>query len=124
MKDVSQETNVRVDSYTRFCLTVIAILMTVLIIGLWAEVPGPVSQAGAQERYQPRSTIDITELLAVQRETNVKLGRLIGLFKNGKAKVQVVSGAVASTTVRAPTTGGKADVSATEKVPTIRIHPD
>ena len=45
MKDASQETNVQVDNYTRFCLTAIAILMTVLIIGLWAEMPGPASRA-------------------------------------------------------------------------------
>ena len=34
MNDASQETQVRVDSYTRFCLTVIAILMTVLTAAL------------------------------------------------------------------------------------------
>jgi len=124
MKDANQETSVRVDNYTRFCLTAIAILMTVLIIGLWAEMPGPASRAGAQERYQPRSTMDITELLAVQRETNAKLQRLIGLFQNGKAKVQVVSGAAPSTTVPAPATGGKANVTASEKSPSIRVHPD
>jgi len=115
---------VRVDSYTRFCLTVIAILMTVLIIGLWAEMPNPASEAGAQERYQPRSTLDISELLAVQRETNAKLERLIGLFQNGTAKVQVVSGAIPSGTMPAPAPGGKVDVEVQENTPAIRIHPD
>ena len=79
---------VLVDNYTRICLTVIAGLMTVLIVALWAHAPiGDQAYAvdgivtGAEQR---------TSMIDLQKVTNQKLDELIDLFKSGQVKVQVV----------------------------------
>ncbi len=91
----------RLDGYTRFCLTALVVLMSVMIIGLWAEgVPAPVRAGAAGPadpsavRYQPRSALDISELVGVQEKTNAKLDEIKKLLESGQAKVQVVGGIV------------------------------
>ncbi len=94
---------VRVDNYTRFCLSAIVVLLSVLIIGLWADMGEGYSRAHAkQPRYKDSASRDAVlqgrwgtssapgKMAATQKETNVKLDVLIGLFKTGKAKVQTV----------------------------------
>ncbi len=82
--------DLKVDTYTRVCLTVIAGLLTVLIVGLWAEAPptGPEARAalgtGIPDSGQQRQRI-IKEL----QSNGEKLDRLIALLKNGQAKVQI-----------------------------------
>jgi hypothetical protein len=89
----------RVDAYTQFCLTALVVLMSVLIVGLWAEGVPSAAPAGAVgpsdrpvERYQPRSAIDISELVAVQERTIAKLDEIKKLLESGQVKVQVVGG--------------------------------
>jgi hypothetical protein len=88
---------IRVDVYTRSCLTVIAVLLTVLIVALWAQplTPGGGDQAVAASPSAPGGGIPDAGL---QRETIIKelenqtskLEALTRLLETGKAKVQVV----------------------------------
>ena len=102
------KTTMQVDRYTRFCLTAITVLLTLLVIGLWAERVDTTPRVDAAPRkYQdPRAEKAVAEgrwgtssapnkLAAVQGETNKKLDELIELFKSGEAKVSVVDGAPA-----------------------------
>ena len=97
-------TPVRVDWYTRLCLTAIAILLTLLIVGLWAENFSLTDDAAAKEAkyrddkaktafYEGRwgTTSAPGKIAAVQKETNQKLDELVTLFKTGKAKVLVTN---------------------------------
>ena len=82
---------VHVDAYTRFCLTVIAGLLTVLILILWVQ--GTPSAPLARADETPRMTglgEHFVELVAATKETNQKLTELIDVLKSGKAKIQVV----------------------------------
>jgi len=85
-------TVVRVDGYTRVCLTVIAVLLSVLIVGLWAEGPSA-DRAYGQVRSKTTPFVNAGEqrertIKAVETNT-AKLDSLIRLFETGKAKVQV-----------------------------------
>ncbi len=80
------------DGYTRFCLGAMVVLMTVLIVGLWAERVPVAGPAGAAERYQPRSALDIENLVQVQDRTIDKLEEIRKLLASGDVKVQVVGG--------------------------------
>lgn len=91
MSKTQREVEIRVDVYTRCCMTVIAVLLSVLIVALWAQ-PLPVSgqaiaapSAGIPDAGRQRQ-IMIKEL----EKNNSKLEQLIRLFESGKAKVQVV----------------------------------
>ncbi len=102
MKDKTKQI-VRIDNYTRFCLSAIVVLLSVLILGLWADMGDVNSRAYAkQPRYKDSASRDAVlqgrwgtssapgKMAATQKETNMKLDVLIGLFKTGKAKVQTV----------------------------------
>lgn len=85
--------SLRVDGYTRLCLTAIAVLLTVLVVGLWAELPGWVGPADAQgPDGKPfiNTGAQRKDILAAQEKTNAKIDELIKLLKSGQAKVQVV----------------------------------
>lgn len=79
---------VHVDKYTKFCLTAIAALMTVLIVMLWAQGP-TVPQAQAAEPFLDAAG-DRKAAVDAAKETNQKMGDLIDLLKSGQVKVQVV----------------------------------
>ena len=81
--------------------------MTILIIGLWADLSTGVSQAhgkqskaqfgsksAAEAVYQGRwgTSSAPNKIAANQDITNKRLEQLIGLFKTGKAKVTIVNG--------------------------------
>ena len=87
---------IRVDTYTRVCLTVIAVLLTVLALGLWCQAVPTVSPAGAAG---PAGTADggfgdtnarILAQLEVAKATNSKLDDIAKLLTSGQIKVQVV----------------------------------
>ena len=96
-----QEHSVTVDGYTRFILTAIAVLLTVLAIGLYSEAIDPIRPVRADVGYEDTKAKEAFEqgrwgtssargkMAAVQQKTNVKLDELIRLFKSGEAKVQV-----------------------------------
>ena len=95
--------NVRVDGYTRVCLTAIAVLLTVLVIGLWADLTGPVREARAESKFRDsKAQKALTEgrwgtssapqqaIARAQQESNLKLDELIKLLKSGEIRVRVV----------------------------------
>ena len=100
MKD-QQSTTVQVDRYTRFCLTAITVLLTLTVIGLWADpvIRTPRAEAGVYSDDNARTAVNEgrwgtssapNKIAANQRETNVKLDELIAMFASGNAKLQVV----------------------------------
>ena len=102
MKRTQHRIRIKVDGYTRFCLTAIMVLLTVMVVGLWADGMPSAREAGAQGtlppqqqqmRYQPRSTIDIGEMVGLQTQTNDKLEEIRKLLESGNVKVQVVESA-------------------------------
>ncbi len=99
MQKKTSRYTVRIDGYTRFCLSAIVVLLAVLIVGLWAE--GPVSSvpdaAGAAKVLPSRSTLNLLDarsqraaMLSAAQETNRKLGKIIDLLKSGDIRVSVV----------------------------------
>jgi len=89
MQHAGKTLRLKVDAYTRFCLTAIVVLMTVMILGLWAERTPTADRAAAAERYQPKSTTEIGELVRVQERTIDKLEEIRKLLESGDVKVQV-----------------------------------
>ncbi|MDP7162799.1 MAG: hypothetical protein QF577_06865 [Phycisphaerae bacterium] len=85
----NKDVRLRVDGYTRVCLTAIAVLLTLLVIGLWADMPvGHDRRAAGAEAFLDAIT-QRKMILEVQKTTNTKLEELIRLFRDGKAKVQL-----------------------------------
>jgi len=89
MERNEERVEVKVDGYTRVCLTAIAVLLTVLIVGLWAtgldlsadaRAATPFGDSGEQRQ----------EYITLQKETNSKLGELVSLLRSGEVKVQLV----------------------------------
>ena len=86
-----EKMDVRMDRYTRVCLTVIAVLLTVLIMGLWADqTPDPPRANAAESFADSGAQRKVTQDL--QMQTNEKLDELGRLLKSGEVKVQVVEG--------------------------------
>jgi|GEM_PF-3590586 len=85
---------IKVDWYTRCCLTVIAALLTLVVVGLWTDVgPRVERQAAAQSSTPPDGFMNPGKqrvgLEEQQKNTNERLSELIRLFQTGNAKVQV-----------------------------------
>jgi|GEM_PF-3395036 len=84
----------RVDNYTRATLTLIAALLAVLVVGLWAERPSRVAQAQQAVKdsvpfYAQREALFRTADGAEKSAASLK--RLVELFETGQAKAQVSS---------------------------------
>lgn len=95
----NRKVQVRVDTYTRVCLTAIAVLLTVLIAGLWAEgVPtGDLASArppaGRGAKKPLWDTVGQREALVKEmQQVNRKLEELKTVLKSGDAKFTVVGG--------------------------------
>ncbi len=95
MKQTQGRITISIDGYTRVCLTAIAVLMTILIIGLWASGPEPMSgeqAVAAARRVKPDKTLldaraQRMELLKEARETNKKLDKIVAVLKGGEMRV-------------------------------------
>jgi len=91
MENSEKGIEVKVDLYTRFCLTAIAALLTLLVIGLWAEAVPTANQASAEPaRVFGDSAAQRDEVAKLQAQTVEKLKELIDLLKSGEVKVQMV----------------------------------
>jgi hypothetical protein len=86
MRDIGK---VHVDNYTRICLTVIAGLLTVLILILWVQgtPSAPLAKAG---ELPFDSAASRQEGVDAVKETSRKISDLIDLLKSGQAKIQVI----------------------------------
>ncbi len=110
MNDITK-TTVRVDTYTRICLTAITVLLTLLVIGLWSDM-GSLSEsahaasksnrqaqkAGFRDAEARRAILtegrwgtssSPNKFAAEQERTNTRLDELISLFRDGKARVRI-----------------------------------
>ena len=91
MNETDRNVRVRVDGYTRVVLTVIAVLLTVLIAGLWADgVPSARDAMGMGSGIPDAGSQREKMIKALERNT-AQLDQLIRLFESGTAKVQVVA---------------------------------
>jgi hypothetical protein len=84
---------VRVDGYTRFILTVIALLLGVVAVGMWGPAPNttPAAQAALPspgEQLNPGRQLD--EMVKNSDQLNQALAELQKLLVSGAVKVQVV----------------------------------
>ena len=84
---------VTVDGYTRFLLTVIAILLAVVAVGLWFETPStlPAAQAeatGSAEQMNPG--LQLNQMVKNTEKLNLSIMELNKLMVSGAVKVQVV----------------------------------
>jgi len=86
-----RQVNLRVDAYTRVCLTIIAGLLTVLILGLWADGVHPTREALGVNGI-PDAGLQRNKMIKAIEANTAKLEKLIALFESGKAKVQVIEG--------------------------------
>jgi len=84
-----QNIEIRVDAYTRVCLTAIAVLLTVLVVGLWSQEAPLVSSARADPAFGDMGG-KIAAQLEAANKTNAKLDDLLKLLTSGQVKVQVV----------------------------------
>lgn len=84
-----QEVRVKVDGYTRVCLGAIAVLLTVLVVGLWAGEWRTAQEASAQAGLMNAGEQRVTMIRALEAQ-NAKMDQLIALLKDGKAKMMVV----------------------------------
>ncbi|GEM_PF-2096168 len=78
---------VQVDSYTRFILTAIAVLLTVIAVGLWCESPTSLDhvQAGIPNQGQQLQDV-VTQLQGV----NESVASLEATLLSGNVRVQIV----------------------------------
>ena len=88
---------VRIDGYTRFCLSAIVVLLAVLIIGLWAEGPiSPVPDAAGADVSKtpsgilPNAGAQRLAMIKAIGATNDKLDKIINLLKSGNIRVCLV----------------------------------
>ena len=90
----------RVDGYTRCCLTAIAVLLTVLVVGLWTGAPTAKTAAAAApperapepgESILPNSAAQRVQLIDAINGTNQRLDKLMELLQGGKVQVTVVN---------------------------------
>ena len=84
---------VTVDGYTRFLLTVIAVLLAVVAVGLWFEAPSalPTAQAkadGLAEQMNPG--LQLNQMVKNSEKLNASLAELNKLMVSGAVKVQVI----------------------------------
>ena len=102
MKRRKDRTTVVVDAYTRFCLTAIAVLLTVLIIALWAA--GHAEQ-GAQTAWGQTRTMgkgvlpnagdQRKAILKAIEGTHDRLDRILAFLKSGDLQVKIAQPAPA-----------------------------
>ena len=84
-----------VDGYTRVMLTVIAVLLTVLAVGMWCETP-QMSQTAAAGRI-PDSGLQFDSIRQSVDQVNQSIQQLSNLMVSGQVRVRVVDPAGGST---------------------------
>ena len=89
---------IRINGYTQFCLTAIVILLTLLIIGLWANLhwmdltPTAGAAQAADGRYLqgiPNAGAQRIAILKAIQTTINKLDKIITMLNSGQIKVVI-----------------------------------
>lgn len=98
MTGSKQRAAVNAGGYTRFCLTAIMVLLTLLIIGIWAT--GPIRLGGealaaprppqTQRNILPNAGAQRLAILRAIQTTNQKLDQIKSLLESWKTQVTVV----------------------------------
>jgi hypothetical protein len=107
MDKTNQRIQIRVDPYTRVCLTVIAVLLTVLIVGLWAEAVPSAPSAHGMGAGIPDAGHQRQQLIKEMQRNTAELADLVRLFESGTAKVQVADAGKGAGSKRATTKKAK-----------------
>ncbi len=105
MNEATKPTSVAIDVYTRCCLTAIAVLLTVLVLGLWAESPiraRAAQAAPAAVGGMANSSAQRQAMVNALGRTNEKLDRIISLLESGKIKVILARPEVKHATPKPP----------------------
>ena len=79
---------VTVDKYTRVLMTIIAVLLFVISVGMWLETPPVV--ATAQARI-PDSGQQLNQIIQKTEQIRESLAGLAKLMTSGNIKVQIVT---------------------------------
>jgi hypothetical protein len=87
--DKQKHSSVTLDLYSRCCLTAIAFLLTMLVVGLWADASYDTRPAGAAEPFL-NTGAQREEIVIAQKETTQKIEELMNLLKSGDVKVRVI----------------------------------
>ena len=77
----------RLDDYTRVLLTVIAVLLTVVAVGLWTHAPSSISTAEAR---LPDSGLQFNQMIVELQRTRASMDGIANLLRSGQAKVQII----------------------------------
>lgn len=83
-----------VDGYTRFILTAIAVLLTVLAVGLWHDSPSSLNKAQAGI---PDSGMQLQQILSKMDNISSNMGQIQKVLVDGSVKVQIVEKATKAT---------------------------
>ncbi len=94
---------VHVDLYTKVCLTAIAFLMTLLVLGLWTGGPIQAQRAQAGPAGDPLVVGDSAQTGGIPdtgaqryamingiKDTNTRLDKIVSLLESGKVRVITV----------------------------------
>jgi len=76
-----------VDGYTRFILTAIAVLLTVLAVGLWHDSP---SSLGEAQAGIPDSGMQLQQILTKMDNISSNMDQIQKVLIDGRVKVQIV----------------------------------
>ena len=77
----------RLDDYTRVLLTVIAVLLTLVAVGLWTHTPSSISTAQAR---LPDSGLQLNQIILELQRTRTSMDGVANLLRSGQAKVQII----------------------------------
>ncbi|MBI9017444.1 MAG: hypothetical protein JEZ07_09320 [Phycisphaerae bacterium] len=79
---------VTVDKYTRFILTVIAVLLLVVSVGLWGHAPSTLSTANAAI---PDSGKQLNDVISQLEAVKASVDKVQQTLTSGGVKVQIVT---------------------------------
>ena len=87
-----EKLRVSVDAYTRVCLTLIAGLLTVLIIGLWCQAPPAIPSASAQTTPDARGlpvdqSVQRDQMVTELKGIRAQLAEINKTLTSGQVKV-------------------------------------
>lgn len=86
---------IALDNYSRIILTVIAVLLTLIVIPLWTDNINPDSQALAARTGIPDSGQQMNELIEIMKQNSETLEKIAAILENQTLKVEIQNDTVA-----------------------------